>query len=49
MASVLELQALRTPTASTNLAARSSISIYRCGKKDNSTLSLAWCGTNLIG
>ncbi|MBI2705712.1 MAG: SapB/AmfS family lantipeptide [Actinobacteria bacterium] len=49
MASVLELQAMSGAGAGSPLEARSSISVYKCGKKDNSSVSVAWCGTNLLG
>ena len=42
MASVLNLQSTRGAT-STALAARSTISVYRCGKDGHSTVSAAWC------
>jgi hypothetical protein len=48
MASVLELQAL-SPVGDSGLAAKSTVSIYRCGKENASSISVAWCGTNLIG
>jgi len=49
MASVLDLQAVAAPGGTGGLNAHSSLSVYHCGKKDNSTVSLAWCGTSLIG
>lgn len=49
MASVLDLQAMSGAGAGGPLEARSSVSVYKCGKKDNSTVSVAWCGTNLLG
>lgn len=48
MASVLELQSL-SPIGDAGLAARSTVSVYRCGKKHGSSISVAWCGTNLVG
>ena len=47
MASVLELQAL-SPIGDTVLAAKSSVSLFKCGKTSSSKLSLAWCGTNIV-
>ena len=50
MANILDLQGMGGSSRSSpgQHNARSSISIYRCGKKDNSTVSLAWCGTNIV-
>lgn len=48
MASVLDLQAQPLAGGAGGLNAHSSVSVYHCGKKDSSTVSLAWCGTNLI-
>ena len=48
MASVLELQAMSGGTNAA-LQARSSVSFWKCGKKDNSTISIYSCGTNLLG
>jgi hypothetical protein len=48
MASVLDLQTVSGSVGTGGLQAHSSVSIYHCGKKDNSTVSLAWCGTSLI-
>jgi hypothetical protein len=41
MASALNLQT--TGGTSSSLAARSTISVYRCGKDGHSTISAAWC------
>ena len=49
MASVLELQAMSGGTNTAALQARSSVSFFKCGKKDNSTISIYSCGTNLLG
>ena len=48
MANVLDLQAVARTGGTGGLDAHSSVSIYHCGKKDTSSVSLAWCGTNLI-
>lgn len=42
MQSVLNLQGLHT-NATTAVAARSTLSVYRCGKDGHSTISVAWC------
>ena len=48
MASVLEFQALDGGSTSA-LKARSTISIYRCGKNGHSTISGAWCVQPVVG
>ena len=47
MATVLELQALKP--AAPVLPAKSSLSWFKCGKTSTSSLSIAFCGTNVIG
>ncbi len=47
MSSVLELQAMNT-SVGVGLAAKSKVSLLRCGKTSESHLSLAWCGTNVM-
>jgi hypothetical protein len=42
MASVLNLQATNGAT-SASVGARSTVSVYRCGKDGHSTISAAWC------
>jgi hypothetical protein len=46
MASVLKLQAL-SPAAAPALPARSSLSVFKCGKTSRSSWSVAFCGTNI--
>ena len=41
MASALNLQT--TSGTTTTVGARSTVSVYRCGKDGHSTISAAWC------